>query len=50
MSYSLEDFSNECKIALSKSSGAEGTELVRQAVEKACQDSSFKEKYFMDSG
>ena len=35
MSYSLEDFSNECKIALTKNSGAEGTELVRQAVEKA---------------
>ena len=36
MSYSLEDFSNECKAALNKNSGAEGTELVRQAVEKAC--------------
>jgi predicted metal-dependent enzyme (double-stranded beta helix superfamily) len=46
MSYSLEDFSNECKIALSKSSGAEGTELVRQAVEKACKDNDFIAAYF----
>ena len=46
MSYSLDDFSNDCRTALIENSGAEGTELVRQAVEKACQDSSFKEKYF----
>ena len=46
MSYSLEDFSNECKIALSKSSGAESTELVRQAVEKACKDNDFIAAYF----
>jgi predicted metal-dependent enzyme (double-stranded beta helix superfamily) len=46
MSYSLDDFSNECKIALSKSSGAEGTELVRQAVEKACKDNDFIAAYF----
>ena len=46
MSYSLEDFSNECKIALTKNSGAEGTELVRQAVEKACKDAGFIEAYF----
>ena len=46
MSYSLEDFSNECKAALNRNSGAEGTELVRQAVEKACKDNDFIATYF----
>jgi predicted metal-dependent enzyme (double-stranded beta helix superfamily) len=46
MSYSLGDFSNDCKVALQEDSGPEGQELVRQAIEKACRDKTFKEEYF----
>ncbi len=45
MSYTLEQFSTDCRAALQNDAGPKGKELVRQYVQKACKDSKFIETY-----
>ncbi len=46
MSYTLEQFSADCRAALKNDSGADGLEAVRQCVAKACVDSDFIAAHF----
>lgn len=41
MSYTLEQFSADCRAALLRDPGPAGREVVRQCVEKACRDKDF---------
>jgi hypothetical protein len=45
MSYSLEQFSADCRAALLKDPGPGGRELVRQFTSRACSDPEFVAKY-----
>jgi predicted metal-dependent enzyme (double-stranded beta helix superfamily) len=45
MSYTLEQFSSDCRAALLKDPGPAGRELVRQYTEKACADPAFVATY-----
>src|SRR5262245_24356123 len=45
MSYSLEQFSADCRAALLKDPGPGGRELVRQYTARACSDPEFVAKY-----
>ena len=45
MSYTLDQFSSDCRAALLKDPGPVGRELVRQYTEKACSDPDFVAKY-----
>jgi hypothetical protein len=45
MSYTLDQFSADCRAALLKDPGPAGRELVRQYTEKACSDPDFVAKY-----
>jgi predicted metal-dependent enzyme (double-stranded beta helix superfamily) len=46
MSYTLEQFSADCRAALQKDSGPDGLEAVRLCVAKACVDSDFIAAHF----
>jgi predicted metal-dependent enzyme (double-stranded beta helix superfamily) len=46
MTYTLEQFSQDCRAALKKDPGPAGREEVRKCVEKACADPNFVAKYF----
>jgi predicted metal-dependent enzyme (double-stranded beta helix superfamily) len=46
MSYTLEQFSQDCRAALKKDPGPAGREQVRKCVEKACADAAFVATYF----
>ncbi|MFT5176818.1 MAG: hypothetical protein ACI8W7_005016, partial [Gammaproteobacteria bacterium] len=46
MSYSLEQFANDCQQALTTDPGPGGREEVRQFVARACKDSDFVGTYF----
>ena len=41
MSYTLQRFSADCRAALEKDPGPDGIEVLRQCVEKACNDTDF---------
>ena len=45
MSYTLDQFSADCRSALLKDPGPAGRELVRQYTERACSDQDFVAKY-----
>ena len=45
MSYTLDQYSADCRTALQKDPGPAGRELVRQYTEKACTDPQFVAKY-----
>ena len=45
MSYTLDQFSADCRAALLEDPGPAGRELVRQYTEKACSDPDFVAKY-----
>ena len=45
MTYTLEQFSQDCRAALMKDPGPAGREQVRKCVEKACSDADFVAKY-----
>ncbi len=45
MSYTLDQYSADCRAALLKDPGPAGRELVRQYTEKACSDPEFVAKY-----
>ena len=45
MSYTLDQFSADCRAALLKDSGPAGRELVRQFTERACSDADFVGRY-----
>ena len=45
MSYTLDQYSADCRAALLKDPGPAGRELVRQYTEKACTDPEFVAKY-----
>ena len=45
MTYTLEQFSADCRAALLKDPGPAGRELVRQYTEKACSDPEFVAKH-----
>jgi hypothetical protein len=45
VSYTLAQFSADCRAALQRNSGPAGRELVRQYTEQACSDSDFIAKY-----
>ena len=45
MTYTLDQYSADCRAALLKDPGPAGRELVRQYTEKACTDAEFIDKY-----